>query len=236
MMEIVGNTGLLFVQYAGLVTCGFVMVALLGVLQIVTLKVSNRRGRRLRSTYRVAMWTVDDIAKCTARYIVHINYGQDDRGVWHGGYLYQIVEEPRLQFLDATNARFREWRLDGAVMGQNLPGLTLALAGLARPPSIDEHEAAAHRLTPDAWEDMREVRNRVATALFSEGRATAPIGQFDVLNTPATLSEPQVRAYAAMNSLAMKGLVEIGKHYRDLDRSTDPNSWYPTVRRRKAKP
>lgn len=180
------------------------------------------------------MLTVDDVSKCNARYVAHYNYGQDDHGAWQGGYLYQVVEEPRLQFLDRTDRRCREWRLDGELMGDGEAGMRVAVAGLQRPPEIGEREADALRLVPQAWEPLRAVRDRIAAALFAAAAPPVPIQHLDVLQ--ASLNEPQIKAYDIINKLAMKGLIEIGKQYRDLDRSTNPNSWEPTVRLRKAKP
>jgi hypothetical protein len=167
------------------------------------------------------MLTIDTICNCRAR-CIGLNYGADDRGVIPDGHVYQIVEEHRIQFVDKSSSSKREWRLDGRAMGEDMEGLNLALAGLAQPPEIGSSEALALQLVPDRWEPLRSVRDRVAFAM-TYGRTLA---------VQDTIKEVQMRAYFALSSLDAKGLVEIGRKFRDLDRSTNPNSWYPTVRRR----
>ena len=165
--------------------------------------------------------TFDQVSQMTGRYRAHLHYGTDDKGRLITGYQYQLKELPRIQFVDVLTGPanvVRMWVVDGVVVGQGVAGLQAAIAAIAEPPVLTSDEIAALALIPSSWAPLRVVEDDIAGC---ERRGCIH-----------EIGSPHNAAFRVIDQLRDKGFVEIDRKLVDPDRSTNPRSSYPTIRRR----
>lgn len=166
--------------------------------------------------------TFEQVSQMTGRYRAHLHYGTDDKGRMITGFQYQLKELPRIQFVDVLTGPakvVRWWFVDGVMLDQGVAGLQAAIAAVREPPVLTSDEIAALALIPPSWAPLRVVEDDIAGC-------ERPTPGWHAAGSPHS------HAVRVISLLRDKGFVEIDRRLVDPDRSTNPNSSYPTIRRR----